>query len=363
MKGPYVVTFDDDTSERVTADNPDQAKQLAKNKRIRDLDPGGKMAREAPADLFSHASVKVRRVAEGAAAMLITLLTFGALGALLWLDDSLALGSVLSTHAGVLEVMAASGTAIGATLAALTAVTGDNLQVPFFPESKNAWLLQVWSDVQVAGTFRIRSAKAHDNVSGIRMDTIISDPCPLLPTGTRHRLYSGETLNIDLAGSAVAGDIEFVCLLRYFEELSAQHSNLITYDELMRRAGPTLTVENTIATVATGLWGGDEAINAEIDQFHARSMYAITGYLVDTECAAVAWRGPDFANVRLGGPGLETQRELTADWFVHLARMTGLPLIPVFNGDNKAATFVTALQDENGADVTLTTNLVELRSA
>lgn len=357
MKGPYDVTFADGSVERVEADSADLAKGLAKNLRLQLVDPGGTKARSGlAADILSDARVKIARVAEAVGALVCYLLAGHVLLGLVQAGGDV--GPIL--EAGVLEMMAFQGTAIGATLAAMTAVTGDSAQVQFFPDAKKAWLLQLWTDVQVAGTVRLRSPKFHDNVNGLRFDTVISDLTPLLPFGARQPLQSGDTLVAELAGSAVAGDIEFLVLLRYFEELSQQHSRLITADELMKRAVNYITVENTITTPATGLWGGGESVTAEIDQVHTRKQYAIVGYHVDTECAAVAYRGPDFANVRCGGPGDELRRHQTVDWFLRLAKATGLALIPVFQSDNDAATIIEALQDENGADTTVSTILAEL---
>jgi hypothetical protein len=304
--------------------------------------------------------VKIAKVTEVTVAIVLSVATWAAIATLVYLDGLSRAHLGVALHAGVLDIMAANGTAIGATLAALTAVTGDSLIVPFFPESKKAWLLTLWTDVQVAGTARVRSAKLHDNVNGIRFDTVISDLYPLLSWSLKQQLYSGDQLNVDLAGSAVAGDIEYVVLLRYFEELSAQHSRLITPEEASKRTVNISSVENTISTGATSAWAGAEAINAETDQFHARSDYALVGYVVDTEVPAIAWRGPDTANVRVGGPGIETDREVTQDWFAQLSRASGIPCVPVFNADNKAATLIDALQDENGADTTVISIYAEL---
>src|SRR5688500_13452566 len=95
--------------------------------------------------------------------------------------------SVLATYQdryyAALELVSAQGTAIGATIAALAAVAGDSLAVRNTGTANPAKLLKAWADVQVAGTARIRSPKFHDNVQGIRVDTIISDPTPFLPRG------------------------------------------------------------------------------------------------------------------------------------------------------------------------------------
>jgi len=259
-----------------------------------------------------------------------------------------------------LEVITASGTAIGAALAPLTAVAGDSLAVRSFDSPKVAKILQHWNDVQVAGTSQLRSAKLHDNVRGIRIDTIVSEPVPLLPWGVGQRVYQNDTLIQELAGSAVAGDIEFVASLFYYEDLPGGNARLITVDELMRRATNISGVENTLALGTAGGYSGAEAINAENDQFHASAEYAIVGYIVDTECAVVGYRGADTSNFRVGGPGIETFRDITADWFVRLARAFNLPLIPVMRAENKANTQIDGAQDENGADTTVITYCVEL---
>jgi len=358
-EGTYRIYFADQSYEDVKAQSRDEAKSKAHALRVREVDPSGRMARE---DLASHARVKVARVAEHGIDTIVALLALAAaLGAAL-LDYLAPLGARELHTAGVMQVIGAAGTAIGATISAISAVTGDSLIIPFFNESKKAWLLELWTDVQVAGTARVRSGKWHDDVQGIRFKTIISELSPLIPFGTRQPIYSGDTLHVDLAGSAVAGDQEYVFMLMWYEELSAQAARLLTYEQYLARAGNIITAENTIATGTTTAWTGTAAINATIDQFHARSDYAILGYTVDVEASAVAWRGPDFANVRVGGPGDETKREVTANWFVALARATGLPCIPVFNGDNKSATVVESVQDENGADTTLNTILCELRA-
>lgn len=259
-----------------------------------------------------------------------------------------------------LEMIGASGTAIGATIAALAAVTGDSLAVRAGAENKRIDLVQFWTDVQVAGTARLRSARMHDNVQGLRHDTVVSDLYPLLPPGVRQRLYPNDVIVAELAGSAVAGDIEYILMLLLYEDLAGANARFIDEAELKRRGMNVSIVENTISTGATAAWAGSEAINAEFDQFHAGGQYALVGYAVDTECPAIGYRGPDMSNYRVGGPGIETDRPTTTDWFIWLSRMLGEPLIPVISAENKAGTLIDALQDENGADVTVATTFIEL---
>jgi hypothetical protein len=259
-----------------------------------------------------------------------------------------------------LEVINAQGTAIGATIAALAASSGDSLAVRNTGNANPARILQAWTDVQAAGTARLRGSKFHDNVQGVRLDTIIGDIRPLFPWGASQPVFPNDVIVAELGGSATAGDIESIGLLLYYPELPGSSATLMDADAVMGRAGNIFTVENTLATTTAGGWSGAEAINVEFDQFHAGSRYALIGYLVDTECTSVAWRGADTANLRVGGPGEETERELTADWFLRLSRAFKLPLVPVFSAENKGGITVEAVQDENGADVTVTSIFVEL---
>lgn len=61
MKGRYRVTFCDNTTEELDADNANQAKLSAKNDRIRRIDPGGTMRLE---DRRTNPCVKVTKVEE-----------------------------------------------------------------------------------------------------------------------------------------------------------------------------------------------------------------------------------------------------------------------------------------------------------
>lgn len=253
------------------------------------------------------------------------------------------------------------GTAINTTLAPLAAVSGDSLSVSNFAIGKVASLIQIWADVQVAGTLRVRSPKFHDNVNGIRIDTIISDPQPLMPWGVMQPLYPNDTLIVELAGSSVAGDVESVVLLEYFDEMPGVQSRLMDWATVRGRIDQFLTVENTIATGTAGGYSGAEAINVEIDQFQQGADYAILGYKVDVEAAAIGWRAVDFGNLRVGGPGEEVHLQFYSDWFIRLSNTYGKPMIPVFNGSNKSSVLVDAVQDENGADPTVTTYLARLR--
>jgi hypothetical protein len=224
--------------------------------------------------------------------------------------------------------------------------TGNSLTVRSHPFESPASLLQTWVDVQGAGVLRIRSPRMHDQVQGIRLQTVAGVVEPLLPPGLGQQLFPQDTLDVDLSGSATSGDIETACLLAYYGDLPGIDARLMSPEEVLGRIRHLVTVENTLALGTSGGYSGEEAIDAEFDLLRANTDYAILGYLVDSECAALRWRGNFSGNLGLGGPGDAEGQGYTREWFINLSREHGLPLIPVFN--------------ENGTDVTVTTILGQL---
>jgi len=259
-----------------------------------------------------------------------------------------------------IDTITATVTAAAAGGSAMTAAAGDSLIVRSIPPDKKAWLLNLWADVQTTLFYQLTSPRLHDNTRGLRFRTLISEVVPNLPMGVRQQLFDQDTLALTLAGAAVAGDIESVSLLVYYEDLKGADARFIDYDTLMKRGVEMVTVENTITTGAGGGYTGGEAINAESDLFKGNQDYALMGYRVGVECASVCWRGADTGNLRVAGPGNELNGELTSSWFVNLSRAHGFPLIPVFNSANRAGVTIDAVQDENAAAVPVTSIFMRL---
>lgn len=266
-----------------------------------------------------------------------------------------------------LQLLTGFVTAPDTTQTALTMASGDSLTVRNAAPDSPVRLLTTWADKQVRGILRVRSPKLHDNVQGIRLADIASEVQPLLPMGHQQRLYPQDALTVDLSGSATAGDIETACLLVYYPDLPGQSARFISPADLKAKMKNIVSVENSLATGTAGGYSGEEALNADFDLLKANTDYALIGYLCSPvagqtvgECAAVGWRGADTGNLRVGGPGTDTDRWLTNRWFVFLSEQFGLPLIPVFNSANKAGILVDAAQDENGIDVIVTSIFAEL---
>lgn len=259
------------------------------------------------------------------------------------------------------ELLTGFVTAPGATITALTMASGNTLQVRSGGQGGNARILQAWTDVQTAGVFRVRSPRLHDNVQGIRYATVASDTAELLPPGGGQLLYEQDTLTAELSGSAVVGDIETACLLVYYENLPGATARLETHDAILPRIVNYVTIENTLALGIAGGYSGEEALNAEFSLLKADTDYALLGYVVSAECAAVRYRGVDTGNLGIGGPGNVKRRDATSEWFIRLGRQSGLPTIPILNSQNVGGTLIDGAQDENGTDVTVNTILAELR--
>lgn len=252
---------------------------------------------------------------------------------------------------GIVEGISGFVTAVGATLTGVTVTAPDTLTVR---KAVNPRLLNVWVDAQTtAGTLRIFSPLMHDAAQGLRFDDVLSEVDPLMPYGFYQPLQSQDVLTVQLSGSAGGGDIDQVGLLLYYDSLPGSEGRFIDEAATRERAVQPFDIENTLALGTGGNWSGEEAINAEFDLTKAETDYALVGYQTDAECTSIGWRGPDTGNLRVSGPGNETDKHYTAGWFVIATREYGIPMIPVFNSANKAATLIAGAQDENGVDATV----------
>ncbi len=261
---------------------------------------------------------------------------------------------------GVWEVLTGIVTAVSSTITALTMQTGNSLVMRSFENVDPAFLAQVWSKHQTADTVRIRGPQFHDNVQGIRLDPVASEVYPLLPWGTKEIFKSGQTLVAEAAGSATAGDIEIVSLLVYYSKLPGIEGTYRKWDDIKDKIKHLLTVENTLALGTSGDYTGEEALNAEFDLLKSDHKYALLGYLCSAECGTIRYRGIATGNLGTGGPGMDLNKDVTRDWFKKLSMEYDVPAIPVFNADDKAAILLDGVQDEDGADVTVTSIFAEL---
>lgn len=259
-----------------------------------------------------------------------------------------------------LEILGGFVTAPDTTLTALTMGSGNSLTVRNAPENSDVRLIQAWVDVQGTGIFRIRSPHMHDNVYNMSFQTVASEVDPLMPNGFFQPLTPQDTIVAELSGSATSGDIEQAFLLLWYSELPGIAGRFLSPEAIRGSLKNILCVANTISTGTAGGWSGAEAINAEQDVLKGNTDYAILGYHTSVEAGAIRWRAADFGNLGVGGPGNEMAKQFTANWFVWVSNMLGVPAIPIFNSADKANVLIDAFQDENGGDPIVNTILAEL---
>lgn len=246
-----------------------------------------------------------------------------------------------------MELITGFVTAPGATITAVTLAAGNTLSIRNAPFGSNIWLLNLWSDHQAVGIVQLRSPRLHDNVQGIRVRSVISQVQPYLPAVFRQPLSPQDQLSLGISGSAVGGDIETAVLMVYYEDLPGAQGRFISADELNSRTVDIVTVETVHTNGATGGYSGEVALNSSFDLLKANTDYALIGYDVDVERAAVGIRGSDTGNMRVGGPGDELGKDYTRSWFLDLAFRWQKAMIPVFNSANRAAILCDVADDEN----------------
>src|SRR5260221_4500995 len=116
---------------------------------------------------------------------------------------------------------------------------------------------------------RLHSPKMHDNTDGIRSRTRLNNLEPILPWGVPQRMVPQDTEIVELAGSAVAGDIESVTQLLYYADLPGQSARFLTPDQLKQRAKHHFGNRLAITVGSTAAYTGARAIIAYPDLRHA----------------------------------------------------------------------------------------------
>jgi hypothetical protein len=246
------------------------------------------------------------------------------------------------------------------TLTNLTMNTGDSLNVRSFDQSKKAYLLNLWALVTAAGIAELHSPRMHDNVHAIHSRVVASQPLPLLPLGFPQRLYPTDVLTAQLAGDTTAGRIQPMSMLLYYEDVPGLSARFMATKDVTQKMVNIYMVETAITLGTGGDYSAASAINATSDFFIANTDYALVGFVPDIAVGSVHWKGADVGNVRVGGPGINTFPHLTANWFSQLSDEYGLPLIPVFNSNNKGGFTIDALMTQAGGTLNVTSVLVQL---
>jgi hypothetical protein len=248
-----------------------------------------------------------------------------------------------------------------AALTALTQNTGDSFTVRAFGDGVSPFLENVWTQQATAGFVRIRSPRMHDNVQNLRSVAPATLPRALYPIGMEQVLYATDTLTFEIQGGGA--EVDAAAMLIRYDGVSSSMGRFATWPQIKPLIRNWLTVQvDTAGPVTSGDWSPGTNFTNLTDLLKANTFYAVLGYETDAPCLAIAMRGPDTGNFRVGGPGTTEPLE-TRHWFKNLSDVHGAPHIPVFNSQNKSSTqsFVSRITAAGTVNVTWT--LVELSSA
>ena len=254
------------------------------------------------------------------------------------------------------EIVSTIATAAASTGAAGAALTGDSLVVK--QGRQDIRIISAWSSKITAGFDQIVSPSAHDTTRGYRVGVPAAMGNIILPIGCTIPLTASETLAITQAGTAQAGDIDCFSALVFYQDFPGISMRTTSPEAVKRRVKKMVTVESSIASVATGQYVS-EAINADSDLLKAETDYAVIGMSTRTAVHSLTLAAPDFSNVRIGCPG-NLRPEITNQWFDLLSRALNKPLIPVFNSGNKGNVLVGFSSNEDAATTLVTLHLAML---
>lgn len=232
-------------------------------------------------------------------------------------------------------------TGVRANAAAFGAFTPngtDTFTIRDFNEQLTAKLEDVWGQAATSQTLRIRSPRMHDSTNGLRLVTIAGQTRALMPHEAEEPLFPSDVLTVETSGTAAENDT--VGLMVYYPDLPGVDARLADWASVKARIAHLVSLETDLAApAAAGTYSAAVAIDALASALLANSDYAILGYLVDSQCTAVGYRGSDFGNFRVGGPGSD-EADDTREWFVRQSLLHGTPHIPVFNSNNKGNVLV-----------------------
>jgi len=254
------------------------------------------------------------------------------------------------------DVHNATGAPIGLT-AGTTTASGDAPGVRYFTPPAAAYLEAV--SVQSSGVrqARVTSPLLHDNVTGLTFNFSEQPTSFLLPQEIGQPLQPGDTLTVSLDAAATSDSV--AVLFNYYTSIPGVQARLFSWGDISGIVKSIKTVEVDVTTSATiGAWS-DTLITTTEQQLHAHTDYAVLGYSTGVAVVAVAVKGQDTGNLRVGGPGVVTAFD-TTDYFVQMSNLHGRPHIPVFSADNRFATYVSTAANTASVAAKATLILAEL---
>jgi hypothetical protein len=233
--------------------------------------------------------------------------------------------------------------ATGGTFAdALAANSGDSLSVSAFTNG-GARVLEAWAidsdSVCEIEWFYTRPQSTADQVHGLRSNVPAENAAFNLMQGKQTiEVFSSDTPTINVSASA-ADDIILSYLTEYDDLPGVTGTAFATPEWVESNREATIGINSQAAAGTVGVYGTASAINADDDRFIAGKWYAIWGVTVQTQVTTIAVTGPDWGNYKIGIPAGALYLN-SSSWFADQSLKWGKPMIPCFQANNKASTFV-----------------------
>lgn len=246
------------------------------------------------------------------------------------------------------ETTVGNATNPGATVTAVTMVTGDTNRVRSFSASAYARLESIFRQGATEGVAGVRSPAFHDAVRGIRFITSETPSRFDLPTETGEPLASADTLTIEVSGGTA--EVDAVGVSIYYSDTQGLAARLHSWGDISGFIEHIKPLEVDWTTNGTANVWQDTVITTTEDLLIADRSYAVLGYILDTAMTAFGVKGQETGNVRHCGPGSTTSLE-TNDYFVRLSNQRGTPHIPIVSANNKGSIFVTGSAVATGSAV------------
>jgi hypothetical protein len=241
----------------------------------------------------------------------------------------------------------------GSAFEALAAVSGDSLSIISFPDGSRAYVEEIISGNSASKMeVAVFSPRFGDNQYGLRVQHQFNptlsgadgDPQLLLPASIDVPVYSTDTLNVQVNGTA--SDNADVVLQLYYENIQGAGQRLASWESVQGSIVRYIATEVTVTPGTTGSPGTAVAINANDDRFQADMDYALLGYTVNLPATCFRLKGPDTGFYNIPFPGHWNSR-ITGDWFITSGKNRNRAHIPVINANNKATTFIDGISSTN----------------
>lgn len=239
-----------------------------------------------------------------------------------------------------LQMISGYVTSPSAALATVTNSPTDTTAVQYFDPGAHGSIIDVWAYIAQQGVIRMKSPNFHDNVNGINLNVAAASPLSVFPADYNQPLVQNDVIDVALADSG-GGSPAGYSSLWYYDNLPGANANLFGWDEIRDRIVNIMACQVSLTLAGTaGTYEGAASLISTANQFKASTNYALLGWETTKNWQSVGITGPDTSNRRLGGPGILTNIVDNRQWFVDLAKRSRLPVIPVLNQQNMAATVV-----------------------